>query len=489
MRILRIKDFLLESNLDIKELDRPVAKTGEKKGDVLIQKIENEDPLTVEKPKGTKQDIIVSNIDLADKIKTNGRYDGSKGKMVLRGSSNQYPEVIIGDNDDQYRLTNVVKTEDFGSSGGTSLGTKGTLEMECIQCVVMALRQLSMESISEDDYQLLMEDSDLLNRCLEDVDNPIVVDVNLLTNFSHWVESFVTTANSMYIPRYVLSDKRRAVFRRRKKYKFIHANSELSKKIFKTYSKFSKINRNKWMPVDMWAIDSDEIVTVNDSLDIFNQVSESTIVDFNEFIDTLFDDDILVGISLKKNDRENFNIIINKETTQPKYVFSKILFSDPLNRSKGIDIVADLESPLEEREEKMQITTDKGSKISNILGKITRETARMGSIGLSPINNILSKYNVEVVPEASELEGYSVRYLKSKIISVYNDIWKEEPYTGKITREEISDLISMFQSLTLSNILLKTDPKKRDKIINDIYCYALSIRTDEFDSPKYVRTV
>ena len=100
----------------------------------------------------TNADEIVPNI-----TDGAGKYDPDAAKDFFK-SGTRYSKVIQTD-DERYQLNDIEKTSDFGSSGGSSLGTKETRNVECIQCLFLALRQTKGEvSITESSVSELFDE-------------------------------------------------------------------------------------------------------------------------------------------------------------------------------------------------------------------------------------------------------------------------------------------------------------------------------------------
>jgi hypothetical protein len=224
----------------------------------------------------------------------------------------------------------------------------------------------------------------------------------------------------------------------------------------------------------------------------------NNIKDLNDIIDKFFDDRNLIGISLKKVDKnESIMMIINKVTEPPIYNFSSIKLSEGHTSTTGVQIQATKKSGLGDGMEYMVVRSFGGSKPRNISGEMYGKVARQGSISLNKINKILSKYN-EYIPTVKEIQ-YSdeeliekIKYLNDYMINMNSD--KCVVSALKNTDVDINRprLLSKYQSLCLSKILLKNAisiGNISDSIIGEMFYYALSIMYENGRTPKFVRVI
>ena len=135
MRILKFN----EANLDIKELDG-TSKSGGLRGDVLVSKIKDHDDISFKPNERPNSTTPVSNAEeiIPEITDDKGKYDSKKAQKFFK-TRNRYNKVIQGEDNEMYQLNDIEKTTDFGSSGGASLGSIHTRNVECIQCLFLAL--------------------------------------------------------------------------------------------------------------------------------------------------------------------------------------------------------------------------------------------------------------------------------------------------------------------------------------------------------------
>ena len=510
---MRLKRFD-EKNLTFDELSKKI-KTGETRGEVLVKKIETEEPITF-KPdsgpdKGKLTDTKVSNKEeVIRSITKNSKFDANLAKnFFLKGS--RYKKVIHGEDDVDYKLNDIEKTIEFGSSGGSSLGFKETRFVECIQCFFMSFRQSKKRTIEESDLYNLNDTK--FKNIMKSVRIPSDVASYMSLDFIEkytivWGETFINTANALYDIKPVFTKDNTSddnVLSRSRRYIFyqIGYDGGVTEAIYEKYRSLPEttgIPISKWTPSDMWAVNAIS------EYDIIRRISScETIVDLNNLIDLLFSQKNLRGISLKKiKDIQNVKLIFNKVTPRPKYTFNKVNISTNPFSSIGIKILADRESDyVGAGVEIMDVRTYSGSEqSSDVSGEVLGESARHGKVGLSRINSIISNISksmdisVDLVPTRNQIDGskgyvrMSDEQIKQSILDSYQYLDGKASKTGRSVDkvDTRSRLISKYQSLKLAEILYKNKAFS-DKIIQSIFYYAMAIENISFVCPKYVRII
>lgn len=503
---MRIKRFN-ESNINLGELDKTLK--GEKRGQILVRKLQDDEELTF-KPKGSEpQDAEVLNSqEIIDNITTDDEYDRDKAKLFFAPKGNRYSKVIETE-DDHYCLNDVEKTEDFGSSGGTSLGTRDTRKIESIQCIFLALRQSKGSSISEEDYESLFEANNTIK--LEYMDKVRIpesskFDKQLIDGYSNWMITFINTANAMYEHRpvystrsenkvYVLSQNRTYIF-----YQIGYAGG-LIESINKKYreklpEEGKKIPIAKWTPADIWCINEEFHSYIISLIDRGRSLSR-----LKTIIDRQFANKNLRGISLKKlkGDTDDIRIVINGETPRPIYHYLRHQYK--LN-TIGVNVLVtrdeQFESPdLPENEksliEVMNFRSFSGpDKLSDISGEIIGSSARHGKIGLTIINKILDKKGITKIPTRLDLfSNQDSTLVKQRLIDEINQMNEDlgdEPENVFEDTGSISIVLSKWQSLMIIKTLILNETL-RDSIMQDLFYFAMAISNDVFECPSYVRII
>lgn len=522
MKIKKLSSILEEVNLSLSELNKK-NKDGKIRGQVFVDKVKDQEEFVFNKfnePKVKKK--IKSIIDDNDEkpnqeietiLTTGGEYDPKKAEVIFK--KRNYIDVIKSEDDVIYKLTDIEKTADFGSSGGASLGTKNTRIVESIQCIYLSFRQLRKINLREEDDVLSLLNSEKGKEILNRVSIPEEInfeDFNLFTN--NWVNTFYRTANALYSIRtqLVTSKDRSSILSQNKMYNFhqIASKSNLIETIIQVYKECEKeIPISKWTPSDIWACNSEreeEIITLLKDIKYMD--------DLNNFINELFDVKDLIGISLKKvsSSDEKLNLVINKETPKPIYILESISITENATKTINTSINAQrFSSVFGDGIEKLELRSFSGAdKIQDISAEVIGKDARQGRIGLKAINSILFKYEVEEIPFYNDLlfnKGVDklideVNELNYSILKKMNvETKKEINYNTTIS---IPRIVSKYQGLLLAKKLLDNSEKtfdfmiiedkrypitKGDKILQEIFYYALSIENSKFESPKYVRVI
>lgn len=508
MKVLKFN----EAKLNLQELEKDSPKGEGKRGDVLVSKIENEEEL-----KAKSKNIVVQNKEEVIGSITNddGYYDNDKAKdFFLKVNTTRYRDAIEGDDGNNYKLNDIEKTSDFGSSKGSGLGTVDTRYVEAIQCLFFAYRQKKGEALENFDVEKLINLSDrTFERIKRYVDiGDIVITKEIIGRFAEkWKSTFVNIANVIYEPGSVNSGfKNDLLINPRKRYKFcqISTNEGVVKAVKDTFSKYEKVSMAKWNPSDVWAVDM-----ASESLILNSIINCSNLEELNNLINTLFDEKKLIGVSLKKVlNKEVVKLIVNKLTKIPRYKFQSVRVAEDSLSTIGIKISAHRYSEeFGEATEYMTVRAFAGpNKIQNISGEVEGKAARHGKISLTKINKILDDLKIETVPSATRENYYEeslstwsdeelineIESINRKIIRKYKNVTIPTSKEATLTR---SRLISKYQSLFLSWILMENQDRTynqlysySDKIIGMMFQYALSINLTGKKSgrtPKYARIV
>lgn len=493
MKITRISDLLNESNIDIKGLDSK-TKSGKLKGDVLIDKLKNDEPIKFFK-KGTVIDSDVINDDeiISNITNDEGGYDSDKSINFFK-KNGRYTDVIETDVDD-YQLNQIVKTSDFGGGKGTSLGSAGTIDVESIQCLFLSMYQ---ENRSDN----FINTQSNIDKYLTHIKIPIKITSDLIDNNKKWMTTWTKTPQALFEKRVKVSPGRKVdnILSRSKKYVFYHIGygSGVNKILHTKYKSFKEvkgINISKWSPSDIWAV---ELVKEEE---IYNRVNNcKTIIELNELVDDLFNLKEMVGISLKMISKE-VTLIINKETSAPIYEYKGLSLSDDLESNHGLDLVARCHSDIyRDGIEKMTLRTFTRGGLSDMTGEVKGSTAQFGKISLSVINKIISSVGIEdLVPTKNDIKDVSDDELMSDINRMYEHLIDLHGSHKSRSKKDLFDrrrMIIKYQSLYLGCILEENKDNINnnsdcisDIIIQKMFYYALAIKNSVFECPKYVRVM
>jgi hypothetical protein len=523
MEIKKLSTILEEVNLSLSELSKK-NKDGKIRGQVFVDKIKDEEEFVFNRANEPKVKKKIKSILSQDNSETqgqeieniltkNGEYDPSKAEIVFK--KRNYIEVIKSEDDIIYKLSDIEKTADFGSSGGASLGTKNTRIVESLQCIYLSFRQLRKSNLREEDNPIGLLDTKLGENILENVFIPNDIDFEEFNLFvSGWRNTFYRTANALYSVReqLVQSKNRVSILDQNKIYNFhqIASKSDLIETIIKVYKKCEKeIPISKWTPSDIWVINTQKEEELIARLNGIEDIDE-----LNNLINELFDSKDLIGISLKKvsTSEDRLNLIINKETPKPIYILENIHITENPTKTINTSINGQRFSTVfGDGIERLELRSFSGTEVlQDVSAEVVGKDARQGRVGLKVINSILTKYEIETIPTYSDLlfnKGIDqlieeISNLNYSILSKMNvETKKEINYNVSISTPRI---ISKYQGLLLAKKLLDNSEKtfdfmiiedkrypitKGDKILQEIFYYALSIENSKFESPKYVRVI
>jgi len=496
MEIIKFSKFF-EANLKFKDLEK--SKDDKLRGDILIDKIRNNKPL--ELPNGTK--IIVTQIldkrsnqyididsdldPLSQITDEHGNFSPEKSKPFFARN-----KVFKTSDGNTYKLTDLFKSIDFGSSGaGMNTNENEIIQMFLISRRIELGRNFTQNDVNEYLDQFIGEVYP--NNCHITNDFKIRnMDYFLYDKF--WMATFKNSINNI-------------------------ANASSGGRIL-----FDDC------PADVWAITSNQ----DDYDEICNSIKKAVdILDLNRILNAEFEKRTLIPISLKKIGVKLLSgrVITNNEAGAELPDFDVTEFHLEPEVDKGIGSKIDTLStwipkgqikPII-RQRNIKIDTTDSSKFQNVDAEIDGVYARHGKINFTMMKKFIEespfyKYVYSVIKEnplqtVDELKEKTVDELKNIIDDINYQISKYKPVGIKITydlkgRNNNSlekKLISKIQSLQIIRALSIIDNKDEsprtlsngerntknevDKILTKILLYALSIHTGGFSTPRYARVI
>lgn len=267
--------------------------------------------------------------------------------------------LLIDKNKKTYKFTQLKKTEEFGSTGGTSAGSEDTSLNESAQALYAAARWNKTKTYDEKDL------TKAYSKC--DVSEPLK---KILTTLpGDWVKSSISGAERLY-----------SEFKS-KQYTF-HRGSAWVKKLQNHFLKLNRqvrefANVNKWSPADIY------LITATGQRVDFTKTQ--SILELNNLLkDNLTSGDI-IGVSLKKieSDKANLsykNFGAKKPTIKFKgYTVAKKNFFS----SKDIAIDYTIDGEIAFR----TFTVSP----SSFSGEISGTAAQQGKIGIGPCYRLIER--------------------------------------------------------------------------------------------------
>ena len=525
-KIPNYKSFLEEVELNLAELGK--VRDNEKRGDVLVRKLKDDPSFTTNNNKNIEVDKMkdeegnwVEPSDVIDDITTDGEYDPDKAKKYFTKGT-RYEPVFKDEDGGEFRLNQFKKTKEFGSAGAGRL----VKQFESVQCIFLAIKQvfperyLGSSNLIRFFNEFVNYPSNLVHLpdvvMKEDEMRGFKIDENLMNDFlqdPNWLETFFKIPNRLWTKTGNYIDTNRV-------YSIYHVGYSGSDSpytaIYNKYKELSKIedftdiNITKYCPADVYMIsiiDKDKIITDINSTETINEL--------NAVLNKYFDTKMLVPISLKKISG-NFKIITNSELGKelPDFFIKSFMVGSDM---RGISSKISTTSIWKHRNDKDVDIKDRNinfdssdtSKGQNIDGEVEGSSSRHGKVSFKAIKRILDS-KIEAGAKIQKLQTYqelsllNIDQLKSlvrSLISTINtlrkqtesDLIKVQPITrGSDISSNEKKLISRIQSLQVVLAIIQLhEINHRDShdAVTKILRYALSIQTDKFDTPRYLRVV
>lgn len=502
--------FLEEASINLPQLN--------KRGNVLIDIISKDKPLfindksiRISKMKVDGEWVDPKNA-LSKFTDIDGNYDIDKAKLYFTNGT-RYQSVFKDIDGNEFKLNQFTKTKEFGSSGPG----RSTKKFESTQCIFLAIKQsYPYIYLNSDNFISFYKKFLLLNRevgSLVHLSEKIDINEDLMNEFindKNWISTFCDIPNRLWSTRgYVDSNIIYGIYH--VEYKGSDSPYNLIYKKYREFSNkdgFQKIDITKWCPADVYLMSIEKKYEIMDRILHSNNIKE-----LNVIVDEYFDSKELIPISLKKID-ENipFNIIINNEREKELpnfYIKSFIIGSD----MRGIASKISTSSVWKYRNNKdvsrkrrnMNFDSSNTSNKLNVDGEVEGSTSRHGKISFVSIKRILDNIREKVkfskIYSYKELSSVSIEDLEKMVLSLTDKIIKSSDpkmleirpvIRGKDISGNLNRLISRVQSLQIIlsiSEIYNYKPTIANDIITKIFRYALSIQTDKFNTPRYLRII
>ena len=432
-------ELIDEVNLSPVQLEKPFPSRSESatkykdRGELFLDKILNGEEIELEN--GSK--VIIDPEQSSEGVK----YLQSKQYKSLGGTK----KLFVDADGNQYSLSNFKKTTEFGSGSGQGGGSVNTALAESAQCVFTALAykvkngNISEEDVTDENYSKAFSFCDVTNSLEE---------IKQFAQNPSWLNTFISSANVLqkYFPN--------------PNFKF-HRGSSFVQNIYNAYKVAAKtedisMHSDKWNPADIWLVDSS----------ILDFQFSNTLSELNAEILTLFTDNKLIGVSLKKIDKEANLSLVNVSIEDKKGSTVENVTAKLTNKGSQIDYDSG----------KIYFRTYNFA--TNFAGEIMGKKAAHGKIGTGPINDVLKYNNVPALPNSKDiklgfeskdgelLNTFYVNY--SKVDGELN----QKEFNDFIANKDIDYLVSKYMALYIASIV-KTSPVGNE-IVSDMLRYASS---------------
>lgn len=517
-------NLFLEANLNLIELDK--ERGGVKRGQVLVNKLKSGQEFHLPDDKEIKINSIKVGDEWLDidkgisQITTDDKYDSEKAHRFFTKNRNYVP-VFQDEKKNQYKLNQLKKTKDFGSKGP---GVR-VRKFESIQAIFLAIKQAFPEvELTPDNaisfFVAYTNKVKVAGEKLLYIPENIELNQDLIEDFAKdpdWMSTFCKIPNEIWDQEYHIDRKKLYVIYQvgikeyspltvlRSKYRECSLNEN-----------FKEIDFSKWCPADIYMCDYQKVNEVMEKIQKTKTIDELT-----ELLDDLFDEDIFIPISLKKVLLDKDILIITnreKEKNLPYFKIEQLYITDvdpdDPNGMKGIGSKALTKSSWRYRDEKLgaesaerivSFDSSDSSKKQNIDGEVEGSASRHGKISWNAIKRFIEperKFvpSLPVLSDASDLRRYNIEDLENKVIELTDQIKKQnirklvsiKPIRGQNIKGNEGKLISRIQSLEIIqalNELYNHNIFYAHRVMTKIMRYALSIKTDKFTSPRYLRVI
>ena len=264
----------------------------------------------IELVSGGKKAIQAKNNDVLKALEAAGDTtdDGAHNRLERIFSRKKPLKYITKSGTVDIGLSDIEKTEMFGSNKGSGGGARGTALQESAAAWFSAVRFSMSKDITE---QPTDKQFDAV-ASLVSTDKSLDEIKEFLEEEDGWVESCCATANALY-------DK----FGKKNGYNWYRGGSFVDsinahfKKVNTSYDTPPFANLNKWTPADIWACEC--------SFDKGEMRETTKFSSFNAYLKKAIDDEILFGISLKKTASSEIKITeVNYDKSRPTFSFDSI---------------------------------------------------------------------------------------------------------------------------------------------------------------------
>ena len=542
MKIVKYDKFL-ETALSI-----PLLKTktkGTQRGDILVKRLKDKKPeLTLNT--GIKVDIDPENAKYVSGEITNksGGYDDTKGMDIFLNDKNRYLDVLKDDEGNDYKLNQFKKDTEFGSSGAGI----NTRNYENLQCIYLAHKLVRPDvPLTDVNIVKLLEDyndsgSEIAKRLHLHLPNIKRIDDFLLDALESpdWRATLEDVTQDLY----EYKSRNISLFSGSfvGKYHVYHISCTEEKSPFNIIrNKFKSLLKKRLLKIEFSKYCPADVIVSLDDIDITSIINDvETIDDIKDkkgnvklgltgVLNDLFSRRLLIPISLKKvgktvNSVKTYSIIVNNELERPLPEFQLESFFIYNDVERGISSKIKVNSSWRDAKnneidgEDRMLTIDSANTSNklNVDGEVEGKFSRHGKISFTYMKYFIESLGQDIkLPELNtykELNELSEEVLISKIQDMFtkihdlhdiytkilNIIYPKKGDTDISTGRPIGDdnrnnkLISKLQSLqiVLSIMLIRIKSiDNGDELMNKIMRYALSIKADIYETPRYVRII
>ena len=378
-------------------------------------------------------------------------------------------------------LSNLEKTEMFGSNKGSGGGSTGTALQESAAAWFSAVRFSRSKDLSCEPTSKQFKNVE----SLVDTDKSLDEIKQFLEENVAWVDSACATANELY-KEFGKGTKNKYKWYRGGK--FVAMLGKHFKRVNDTYDSKPFANLNKWTPADIWAC---ECSVTEDQL-----TAATNFASYNALLKEFIDDKILFGISLKKTTSTSITLKqINYTSSRPSASF-KDIYAKSFD-SLDVWMYTKGKIPIE-----VQFRDTSGGTGLQWQGEAIGSLAKHGKIGGGVYSRIIEEVtgkalyrNIDVYKSAARSGSLNNRLLKlakkhEDIINGSKNPKKSSTFVApQMTLETIEHhynrtankgqwVFSKYMGLLMVDAIMDISSTERDKAANLIALYATSQSKD-----------
>lgn len=517
-------------HLTLPKIENP-GEDGRTRLDILKDKLKNSQPIDVI-VKGNELTSKQVVMDINDPTVKAIAYSKTllQFTKLVKGNSTRMQPVFVDTDGENYSVTDIVKTAEFGGKGAASATTK-TIYQELGQCLVTALAAakggvISDEDITESALAVMLKQKPgnvtisrkrmvlkFKNNVLTShSDDEIKKTIQFVLNNESWRASMISISNKLM----KLPNRSTKVNLKSTKL-FYHRNSDWNQKVSEMFKKLNKESdyifgktsgEDKWNPADIW-ITSEESPDIPDA---------SSFDEFNKWLLTEFKAGRIIPVSLKKTDTspqlDVYNLNPDQLTDLLKTSVKQMILTKTNNLVSSKDTTLVYESAdvsnnsifehrfFEGKESGDVEFRAQQSSIADISGEISGAKAKHGKVGFAIMNKVLVSVGLEEMMGAKYINSVYLSKIRSPnkkkkqlIDMIYASALKVNPRLNVIPVEEIAvndpkltiaKLISKFQAIEILRVIHENRRRKGRKpgttkaqdILHELVKYASSRSPD-----------
>ncbi len=404
---------------------------------ILVEKIKTKSPFELKNGSSTVLKYLTKS--------TEQKFKNAKNVLMIKGP------VLVDSKKNSYKITDLVKTAEFGGGGGSGAGAAVTKLAESAQCLYAGLSfYVKKKKITSADAN-----KQNLTKAINFIDTDEVNKKMINDLPTDWVKSSIVGANVLL----KTFKKQGYIFHRGSKSVDLIENK--FKEINKTEGAFG--NLNKWSPADIY------IIKKGFQFKDFERIK--TLKSLNDYMLKKLKSKEVIGVSLKKivgDGKLSYKNIPSKTDSKK----DKIKYTGYQINPTAIDcyLLAEVNGV------KIQFRSFGGEvSLTGWQGEVKGASANQGKISLGPLNYVLKIHKLKLLPldSANKAKSTSATHMKL-IASLLKKYTKQKIDVAFVKGQSNKWRYSKYLCLMIIDILENVSKNKAGDILKDIYLYASS---------------